>query len=355
MAQDQGDVGSVVPGLPSLPAAQEFFTDPEAMAGAAKIFFDNGMPEGMAWLQRGHEAAKENGFAALQRLMAGDGDGAVQMWNRSGRFRDLTGAQKNADGTWTMTRQNGQTVNINPELEMRSFLSPKDYFTRMDEERKIASTESLNKAHAEALKETAGAATVTAQAHKTTAQAVADRAADAMEIQRLKNEGTKAVAEARAEGQREAALARQEVGYDQVYKATVHDLQTRGDIPPEKIPAQAQYLTRSQFTDILPQSDGTYALVDRRGGKPTVMAIYPNHDEASAAVEAWAQGKGLIKPSTQVKKEKEAPKERDRQLGPSPWSAPSLTPEGKKVAGTAAEAGKGFVRSLTDYLLPNKL
>lgn len=113
------------------------FQDPRFLGAMAVNFLAHGRPEGLTWLEKAHGAAKENAFEALQMLEMDDGEGAIKAFNKSGRFTDATGAQKNEDGTWTLTRKNGATATINPMQVRKSLLSPVESFKQDLAERKL--------------------------------------------------------------------------------------------------------------------------------------------------------------------------------------------------------------------------
>lgn len=124
----------------------DVFRDPGKLADAASIFLKNGDEAGLAWLQHVHTALQENGVAAVQALQAGDGDLAVKRFNQSGKYTDAKSASKNDDGTWTLTRGNGQQINIDPAQEAAALMSPAQYVDLQNKKTLIASEVERNKA-----------------------------------------------------------------------------------------------------------------------------------------------------------------------------------------------------------------
>jgi hypothetical protein len=101
--------------------------NPELLQKVALGFLQAGSTEGLAWLNHVHTALNENAIEALGKLRAGDGEGAVEAFNRSGIHRNAKSATKNSDGTWTITSTDGRSMNIDPEQEERGLMSPEAY------------------------------------------------------------------------------------------------------------------------------------------------------------------------------------------------------------------------------------
>jgi hypothetical protein len=245
--------------LPNLAAAQQFFTDPTAMAGAAKIFFKHGMPEGMEWLKQGHLAARENVFQAAQYLLAGDGDAAVQAFNKSGQFTDATGATKNDDGTWTITRASGQAVTVNPQQQMASLLSPKDFFAQQELAKRTAIEAAAQKS--------------TEAYHTGYIGALNNRAADQLEIANVRKQAMEGAAQIRADAATEIAKARAEGGQklNELYskfgpKATwdaAFSEATKGGAAPEVAQASAdRAMLANPFNPVRVTDDGQVNVMD---------------------------------------------------------------------------------------------
>jgi hypothetical protein len=115
------------------------FRDPGFYTRAAKVFADAGMGEqGMAWLQRGAQAAEENGLDALKRLAGGDVRGAEQAFNASGRMKVVAGStQEMPGGKYRFKLEDGSTQTVDPQRMLRSFLTPKDYFSAQSKDREL--------------------------------------------------------------------------------------------------------------------------------------------------------------------------------------------------------------------------
>lgn len=114
----------------------QVYQDPRFLAEAAHAYLSRGLPEGIKFLERAHNAAKENAFEALTRLEQGDGDGAIQAFNQSGRFTNATRAVNNGDGTWTLGDKEGRDITINPTNLKKTLLSPEAYFKATEEEKR---------------------------------------------------------------------------------------------------------------------------------------------------------------------------------------------------------------------------
>lgn len=118
--------------LKAVPAQSDKFfdpmRDPEFLRQAAMNAFQNGsLKGGFEWLAHVHNAYNENGIDAARALLRDDPDTAITRFNSSGRFTDVTGATKNKDGTWTITREGGQTGTIDPKSWLMSMQSPDAY------------------------------------------------------------------------------------------------------------------------------------------------------------------------------------------------------------------------------------
>lgn len=105
------------------------FRDPAFTNRAAKIVADAGYPEqGLAWLRRGEEAAREGGIDALRRLIGGDVAGAERAFNASGTTKVMPGTTRDVGkGQFEITLADGQKQIINPRQQLRSYLSPRDF------------------------------------------------------------------------------------------------------------------------------------------------------------------------------------------------------------------------------------
>lgn len=115
------------------------FRDPKYLDRAAQIFLDNGVPEGVKWLERGHMAARENTFEALQAFNSGNPQKGIELFNAGGRYK-IEDAQPIAEGPdkgkW-MLRVAGvqKPVLLDPKADMRAFLPPDKLFALEDKER----------------------------------------------------------------------------------------------------------------------------------------------------------------------------------------------------------------------------
>jgi hypothetical protein len=136
-------------GPEAMKAVGDIFKDPEALQGIAASFLKNGSKTGLQWLERAHEAAKENLYEAVGHLDVNDPAGAVKAFNKSGRFNDATGATKNDDGSWTVTRASAPPVTFKTDDLKRTLLAPHDYFTEQRADKTAAAQTDYYKAHAD--------------------------------------------------------------------------------------------------------------------------------------------------------------------------------------------------------------
>lgn len=105
----------------------DVFRNPEALSEIAQAYLKNGSSTGLQWLNHVHSALKENAGEAIQNLIAGNGDAAVKAFNKSGMYQDAKSAVDNGDGTWTLTRENGQSIVVDPQKAAAALLSPAEY------------------------------------------------------------------------------------------------------------------------------------------------------------------------------------------------------------------------------------
>lgn len=296
--EDGFDMGKMDPKL-----ASQMFQDPAFLRSIASSALKRGLPIGLKWLENAHNAAKENVIEAASLLEADDPDGAIQAFNRSGRFTDAAGAVKNDDGTWTLRRANGESTTVNPTALRKSFLSPKDYFAQQFQERQAKTHEEQIANQGEYQRRVAAAHEQQAQTDATYKQGMI---ANRDEANRIREEGNQALAAARAdavrareEGATHRAALNSKYGYTAMYNERLKELAS-SDVPVADRPAMAHLLTRSSFTQVAPQADGSFAVVDSSGGEPRVLATYPSFEAANAAGQAWVSGKGLPKAGTQA-------------------------------------------------------
>lgn len=283
--------------------AQQLFNDPDAMAHIASIYYKHGIPGGVEWLARGHEAAKNNVFEAFGHLQAGDGDAAVAALQKSTRFRDVTGATPNDDGTWTFSRASGQSQIVDPKMLMNSLLTPQQQVQAQQHQDELG----VKKEHNRILASQAESQDIVNRAHGKYFEGAAKfqeergalmdernqilaRAKDAQMSQALEVAGVK------ADAARE--IAAMKGNPSAVRKKIVEDL-TKNLSPgddPAKVNAMADQLTRAQFVDVHknPAGEG-FVVVDKMRGpsKWIPVATYPDMETASAAATAYVTGKNL--------------------------------------------------------------
>lgn len=102
----------------------QFFRDPARLTAAAALAAEYGRPDVMKWLERGHQAQQENTMEALQNLMAGNKQGAIDNFNMAGKFKATAIADGKDPGTYDVTLHDGSTRTIDPRKEYMSLLSP---------------------------------------------------------------------------------------------------------------------------------------------------------------------------------------------------------------------------------------
>lgn len=289
MAADITDFRPDEAGAEALPQqafrAQQMFSDPEYLRRAAIIAFENRQPQGFAFLERAHAAAKENAFEAAGHLLRGDGESAVAAWNKSGRFTDAVGAKDNGNGTWTISRKGGQTVTINPQQEVEGLLSPQQ-FVAMTERR---------------------AAEKRAADDKEEERGLRKRQLDILEkhyngqdtAQETKAQAALAAAEARAAAAEKRATAgagKGEKAHDFIkdrmtLRAKLYETGLRG----AELDAELERGMRADLTAIVPdpENEDSFHILDRESGR--VLRTYGSYPEAQEAVLSWVSGKGFPK------------------------------------------------------------
>jgi len=119
--------GNPMAGLTDPFVASQKFKDPAFLRGVAEAALKHDQPNALKWLEQAHTAAKEGAFEAIGHLMSDNPQEAVNVWNRTGQFRDVTGVNKNKDGTYTISRQNGATMTLDPIKEYKRMLSPREF------------------------------------------------------------------------------------------------------------------------------------------------------------------------------------------------------------------------------------
>jgi hypothetical protein len=218
-AEPPAQEGGGMPDFSDIKAADatRLFQDPRFLMDVSLLAAKHRQPEAMQWLKRANEAAHENVFEALQNLEIGDGVAAVKAFNKSGKLTDAKDAQKNEDGTWTLTRKNGDTSIIDPVAIRKSLLSPKDFFEQTNRDRVASSTEKYHDGMVSARNDEVAS-------NDAYRRRLTDNAAERTQAQRdiadAKIEGAQAAAEAKAEAARAAAEAKANVA---AHKAELND------------------------------------------------------------------------------------------------------------------------------------
>lgn len=287
--KEQGgfDMGSMPP-----EAATRMFQDPQFLASAASAFLKRGLPMGIQWLERAHNAAKENAFEAIGHLEAGDPQAAVAAWNKSGKFTDATGATKNADGTWTIARSSGQSVTVNPTELRRSLLSPKDYFAQVAKEKELQIQEDYHKG---VLKHYERADANAEEAAALRAQAVEDR--NAYLRDKLATDAERAAAAAAMRGAGGTRGSGTGAGHgggikiDKVYDDALKHARENDVGMPAAQYARDEVLRATADLGEDPQKKGAWRVIGTMpNGQQTVLAEYNTEEEARAAHRIFTAG-----------------------------------------------------------------
>jgi hypothetical protein len=102
------------------------FTNPRFLNDAGTLFLRAGMPQGIAWLDRGAKAQQENGLTALRALTMGDAEAAKSAFNAAGSMKIET-LEPLEGGKWRATMAGGRVAELDPRQMYRSFLSPREF------------------------------------------------------------------------------------------------------------------------------------------------------------------------------------------------------------------------------------
>jgi hypothetical protein len=306
------DEGGALPLADRAFQAQQAFSDPNFLREAATIAFKNRQPQGFDFLERSARVAKENGFEAVGHLLRGDGPAALSAFNRSGNFTDATGAKDNGDGTWTITRKSGATVQINPKTQIESYLNPREYATwrqHQDETAQRASdraedrtlrtrqldimkqqTDQLGK-YQEGMNE---ARQTAAEAAEARAEA-AGRAVDAK------------IAGIGGTGSRKSGGVGS--GDYMKYRAKLRETLIGQDLRGAELDAEVERGMSADTTQIAPDPSNPngFLLISMAGGNQMVIAPFDDFETAAAARASWVSGKGLPKKAAKPPVEDKGP------------------------------------------------
>lgn len=258
--------GGAMPDFSDLNAgdATRLFQDPRFLTDVSILAAKHRQPEALQWLKRANEAAHENVFEALQNLELGDGAAAVKAFNKSGKFNDAKDAQKNEDGTWTLTRKNGETSVVDPIALRKTLLSPKDFFANMHADRVAKSTEKYHEGMVDARNDEV--ASNDAYRRRLTDNA-SEKNALMAETAQAKAEGAAASAQARAESARDIAAMKDKTAVGLLYKDAYTEAQKAGSANPADDALKAVVTNPSMKIRRDPKS-GAVAVIDPHTGEP---------------------------------------------------------------------------------------
>lgn len=101
----------------------DFFKDPKRLGDMAMLAATTQRGDIMQWLKQGHVAAQENYLEALGNLRSGDTQGAINAFNRSGRFKASAIQQTDQPGIYHITTDAGE-FDLDPNKAYWSILTP---------------------------------------------------------------------------------------------------------------------------------------------------------------------------------------------------------------------------------------
>lgn len=300
------------------PGMFDAFKDPKFLTAAAQTYLDSGDENGLKWLEFAHNAVKENAVEAARHLIAGDGDAAVAAWNKSGRHTDAKSATPNGDGTWTITRAGGQTMQIDPAQEMSSLMSP-EAFAQNQVAKSKAATEAMTAGAEVGLKKAqAGYFNDRTDSNERVAAMRADALRDSTALR-----GTAAAAQAKADNAE--YIANQKYGTGQLYKGYLEKAMAAGDTNASQS-AMAAVINTPGAVIVKPAPNGEIYLIDRKTND--MFQVLPNKEAYKAIT-----GKDLYIPQGGVNNAAPAGVVRASQNKVPPPPAPA--------AGMTVEPGPG--------------
>ncbi len=101
-----------------------FFRDPERLKAAALAAASARRPDMLQWLKRGYEAQKENTGEALAKVISGDTQGALEIFNANGDMMAKSIEPGSKKGLYKITMQDGRAQEIDPEKELLTLVTP---------------------------------------------------------------------------------------------------------------------------------------------------------------------------------------------------------------------------------------
>ncbi len=101
-----------------------FFRDPKRLAMAAMLAAQHNRPDVANWLHQGFQAQQENTMEALQALMSGDKQRAIDTFNLAGKFKATSIDDGKEPGTYDVTMADGTQRTIHPANEYFNLLTP---------------------------------------------------------------------------------------------------------------------------------------------------------------------------------------------------------------------------------------
>ena len=233
---------------PGLGAALNFFRDPERLRAAALAAAAAQKPEVMAWLKRGYEAQRENYGEALAKVISGDRQGAINIFNANGDMKAVGIEDGKEKGFYKITLADGTSREINPEKELLTLVTPPQMLQHMRNEEALRVREDL------------GNKMIESRNTATEARAEAERA----------RAGQRDADHARRLAESEARIANLHA-----QTANTLSMRDRRDATPINDPNAPKPISRDQFTKGVRQAVSDTAEVDpitnkKKPGDPSV-------------------------------------------------------------------------------------
>jgi hypothetical protein len=103
------------------PHTFDLFLDANFRAAAAQMFRACNDRDGLTMLQYGYKKTRSGELQAIQKLVAGDGAGAIALWNKIDDRNRRHTATKLADGKWLIKLTDCEPYTLDP-AELRAWL-----------------------------------------------------------------------------------------------------------------------------------------------------------------------------------------------------------------------------------------
>jgi hypothetical protein len=242
----------------------DVFRDPVFLRKVAQMGLERGSKLGLIWLNHVHTALNENATEALSKLRAGDGEGAVEAFNRSGIHRDAKSATINPDGkTWTLTTVDGRSMTIDPEQEERALMSPLEYAKIQTERAHAASYNAEAKYRNAAAGFTEEKASLALEKLRNEREKAAADAIARVEAARVRGESAAAIRAAQAEAHDAQRKLNDTLSPGAIFKALAEKFSTQPE--PDTPPEISAIRVASRSARAMPRMDeqGRVHIVDR--------------------------------------------------------------------------------------------